>query len=454
MCRPRFTPLLLLLALATVAPDAAHAQHAQDERRDAVRNHIRLFESAHRFDLDALVDRFERQHAGGVYLSATTNEERRRVLETIQRAADGAGGVVMDVMDDRYVLTLSGRDRYEVIFAVADAAPFGIETLVVRVENVDTLELTRDNIGETIEGMAAGGMAGVAFVRLGDEIVFEEAFGPANGDLGIPNSLKTIFGIGSRPIDFTVAAVHLLDQMGRLQLDDPIPAYFDDVPADKHSMTIQHLLAGASGLPDFFHAETDWDPDLAWIDRRTGERRLLAQELLFEPGSDRRHSHGAFVLLAALVEKVSGHAYYAFLREHFFDPAGMERTGEYGETRGLSLEDFAAGGGPQRIGLPNIPPNWGPTSWLIKGSGGMYSTLGDLRRFYEFVRSGSVLDEEHQTPFLGPAVNVDGSDRGFELFSIYAPDEGEAFVFLNRLGDRQQIRRLFQALERLVLASE
>jgi CubicO group peptidase (beta-lactamase class C family) len=215
-------------------------------------------------------------------------------------------------------------------------------------------------------------------------------------------------------------------------------------------MTIRHLLDGRSGLPDFFHTADDWDPDLAWVDRATAERRLLAQELLFEPGTGQAHSHGAYGLLAAIVERASGQDYYAFLRENFLDPAGMQRTGEYGERRGLALDDFAVARGIQSVGLPNIPPNWGPTSWLIKGSGGMYSTLGDLLRFYAYVRSGQVLDETHATAFQQPTVDSDGSVRGYELFSAYNPDGGEAFVFFNAPGDSGTRRSLGRALEKLV----
>jgi CubicO group peptidase (beta-lactamase class C family) len=288
------------------------------------------------------------------------------------------------------------------------------------------------------------------YARIKGKVVLKRAFGPANKALGIPNEIDTVFGTGSRPIDYTVAAIYLLDQKGLLRLDDPITLFFKEVPGDKQPITIRHLLTGQSGLPDFFDNDDDWDPDLAWIDRDSAVKRLLAQRLLFPPGKNREHSHGAFGLLAAIIEKAAQKPYYSYIRENFLDPAGMKRTGEYGESRGLQLSDFAAGGGPQIVGLPNIPPNWGPTSWLIKGSGGMYSTLDDLLTFYRFIRSGRVLDVEHSAHFLQSAFNVDGSDRGFELFSAYMPPDTEVFLFLNEPGDREKLRGLFRALGSLV----
>jgi CubicO group peptidase (beta-lactamase class C family) len=225
------------------------------------------------------------------------------------------------------------------------------------------------------------------------------------------------------------------------------------VPADKHAMTIRHLMTGQSGLPDFFHTRDDWDPDLAWVDRATAERRMMAQPLLFAPGQGREHSHGAFGLLAALVERVSGDTYARFIRQRFFEPAGMTRTGFYGESLGLSLDDFAIGAGPSVVGVPNIPPNWGPTSWLVMGSGGMYSTLPDLRRFYALLRSGRVLDDRFGERFRADFVSVDGSDRGFELFHVYNRSGNEAILMLNMQGNRQGVRQVFNALVALVEAA-
>ena len=312
----------------------------------------------------------------------------------------------------------------------------------------EPLNLTVDNLEETFDQLEAQGMAGVIYIKIDGEVVCQRAFGMANKELGIPNSLNTVFGTGSRPIDYTMASIYLLDQQGRISLEDKIGKFFDQVPEDKQAITIKHLLTRQSGLPDFFDTEEDWNPDLAWVDRQTAVRRMMGQELLFEPGTDRRHSHGAFGLLAAIVEIVSGQTYYSFINDNFFKPAGMEKTGEYGEAKELKINDFAVGGGPEIVGMPNIPPNWGPTSWLIKGSGGMYSTLGDLLRFYQYIRSGQVLDEAHGKAFKSPTVNVDGSMRGFELFSAYEPAGNEIYLFLNQF-DRDQTRQLFRALEKL-----
>ncbi len=327
-----------------------------------------------------------------------------------------------------------------------------IKPAAAQENSLKDVQITKENVDDVIDRLEADGFAGVIYLKLNQIDITERAFGKANTELDIDNSLQTIFDIGSRPIDFTKAAILLLDQRGEISMSDPITNWFDDVPADKQEIRIHHLMSGRSGLPDFFHTPDDWDPDLAWVDRETAIERILEQPLRFDPGEDQHHSHAAFVLLAALIESISEMTYVDFLTENFFDPAGMTRTGEYGDSGKFTVHDFAEGEGPQKIGLPNIPPNWGPTSWLIRGSGGMYSTLDDLKKFYRFIRSVDVLDTAHNQTLKNPTVNIDGTDRGFELFNAFQPEGSETYLFLNKLPDRDIARQVFCELEELVFA--
>ena len=256
------------------------------------------------------------------------------------------------------------------------------------------------------------------------------------------------------PIDFTVAGIQLLAQQGRLSLDDRIGQFFESVPDDKREMTLRHLLTGRSGLPDFHHTAQDWDADLAWIDREEAVRRILSQPLLFSPGAGEAHSHSAFGLAAAIIERVSGQDWYAFMRENFFEPAGMDRTGMYGDSMGFGVGDFAVGYGPSAVGVPNIPPNWGPTSWLVLGSGGMYSTLRDLDRFYQLVVEGNVLRGTHADWFRGQRVGVGGSDRGFFVFHASNGRGDSALLLTNHEGRRPEMQSLTRALEQLVMRGD
>lgn len=424
-------------------------------RDAAIRRHVRALETARRGTAAETRARFERDVLASAYLERTTPAERAETIEALRRASADAGDVRLGERDGTLFLILQDVRRHEVSFTLEPEAPWRIATLSVESRDIPggTVELTRDNLAETFDRLEREGLSGTIYAKLDGEEVLHRAFGKANRELDVPVTLDTVFGTGSRPIDYTVVAIFLLAQEGKLTLDDPIAKHLDGVPADKRAMTIRQLMTGRSGLPDFFHEEDDWDPDLAWVDRDEAVRRMLAQPLLFAPGSDRQHSHGAFVLLAALVDRISGLSYPDFLRQRIFEPAGMTRTGFYGETLGLGLRDFAAGYGPSSVGLPNIPPNWGPTSWLVMGSGGMVSTLGDLRRFYDWVRESGAVEPHHAARF-GMFLQIDGSDRGFELFHGYNPPGNEVILMLNVSSERPEVQELIRALGRLCMPEE
>jgi CubicO group peptidase (beta-lactamase class C family) len=178
------------------------------------------------------------------------------------------------------------------------------------------------------------------------------------------------------------------------------------------------------------------------------ERRIFAAPLLFAPGSQRRHSHAAFGLLASLIERASGASYGDYIRARVFEPAGMRRTGFYGDRMGLNVDQFAVGGGPRFVGRPNIPPNWGPTSWLVMGSGGMVSTLADLERFDDFAREQGN-DSELAAWFTHSSAKSDGSDGGFDLHSGYnAITRAQFYLLFNSQPSREDGVALVRGLER------
>lgn len=436
--------VLSLLVLAALLPGL----NAQDQPPAFVRDAIRSVERMLNSTEDAAILTFMERS-----MVARAEGDRNSLTDRLMKIRKESRGLLDNIIvepDEEGVRMIVSNGKVEKhLIIVLDFEAQAISD-ILETDAPESINIKVDNLPETIDQLEKEGMAGVIYVKINDEIMIKRAFGFANKDLGVYNEINTVFGTGSRPIDYTVAAIYLLDQTGLIKLEDELSKYFKEVPGDKRTMTIQHLLSGQSGLPDFFHTEEDWDPDLAWIDRETAVQRLLSRDLLFEPGTERSHSHAAFGLLAALIEIVTEKTYFDFISENFFEPAGMDRTGEYGDKKELAISDFAAGGGPQYVGLPNIPPNWGPTSWLVKGSGGMYSTLDDLLRFYSYIRSGKVLDAEHSKAFHQGTVNVDGSDRGFELFSAYAPPGNEIYLFLNETGNRDKMRQLLRALESLV----
>ncbi|NNE44877.1 MAG: beta-lactamase family protein, partial [Gemmatimonadetes bacterium] len=285
-------------------------------------------------------------------------------------------------------------------------------------------------------------------VERGGEIVLHEGYGLANREAGIPVTPRTVFGLGSIPIDFTHVALLKLMEEGKLSRDDRVTEFFPDVPEDKRSITVGHLMTGASGLPDFHDLPEDRDPDHSWIDRDEALRRMFGQELLFAPGTQREHSHSAWGMLAAIVEVVSGKSFRDYTSEVIYEPAGMVDTGFNGDP--VPADRLAIGYSSRTDGEQNAPPHWGPTSWLVMGSGGQVSTAADLYRFQKALREGRLLGEASVRRYFGPT-DGDGMARAGDQYGFwcgYSQGADSKFIVLSNNGDLSSVERR-RALQRL-----
>jgi CubicO group peptidase (beta-lactamase class C family) len=340
-------------------------------------------------------------------------------LRSIRESAGPVGGVGLMITTDGIRLQVSNRDRESVVLLrVQDQMPHLITHLELESTEAKSEgpHVTWDDLESILRDAEAKGFCGSVLAVHDGEVVLDRGYGFADPQKEHPVTSKTIFAIGSTPIDFTHAAILKLAQEGKLSLDDPITRYFDDVPEDKRGITLEHLRTGTSGLQNFHGiVGVDENLDLTWIDRGTAMRRIFGRELLFEPGTDEAHSHSAWGVLAAVIEIVSGQSYDDYLRENFFEPAGMHRTGPYPITLEFPASEIAVGLGGNVYGEVNSPRYWGKTSWLVLGSGGMVSTPRDLHRWRRFLESGKVLNDEFQRKYGIGGVFLDegGNDRGF-----------------------------------------
>ena len=313
---------------------------------------------------------------------------------------------------------------------------------------------TWQSLETRLEDAAEDGFEGAVLVVRDGSVVLHKAYGLANREQHIPLRPDTVFAIGSAPIDFTRAGILLLADEGKLKLDDPITTFFQDVPIDKRNITVNDLMTGGSGLPDFHDLPTDDNKDHSWIDREEAVRRIFDQKLLFPPGSGQQHSHSAWVLLAAVIEIASGQSYPDFSRERLFQPAGLVDTGFFGEP--VPQERVAVGYGLRKSSEPNSPPHWGPTSWLVMGSGGQVSTLSDMLRWEIAVRDGTVLPPEATRRYVRSSggLSSDGDMFGFEF--LHSHDPKSMFLLISNTIDsaekRDQFRSLGQSLAMLTQA--
>lgn len=270
-----------------------------------------------------------------------------------------------------------------------------------------------DDIGQIIQNEVDSGFSGSVLLVHDGEVILSKGYGYADREHKIPNSPQTIFALGSTPIDFTHVAILQLLHQGKLRLDDPITEYFDQFEGDHATITVNMLRTGQSGLPDFPDIPgVDEDPDHSPLSRDELIGRAAKAELRFTPGTREEHSHFAWGVLAAIVEVVSEQTYPEYIREHVLKPANMTRTGFHGDR--FPDETVAIGYGAHTWGKVNSPEHWGETSWLVMGSGGMVGTTGDLYKFTQAIKDGTLIPARVRHHFPRDSVTLNGNRYGFQ----------------------------------------
>jgi D-alanyl-D-alanine carboxypeptidase len=266
----------------------------------------------------------------------------------------------------------------------------------------------------------AGEFSGAVLVARDGHVLLEDAWGLSDRKAGTPNTPDTKFRIGSMNKMFTAVATLQLVEAGKLALDDPIGKYLRDYPNKDvaSKVTVRHLLTHTGGTGDIFGPEFE----LERLSLRThGDYVKLygSRGLTQDPGSRFEYSNYGFVLLGALIERVSGESYYDYVRDNVFRPAGMSSTGSLPESERVpnrSVGYTAPYPGADRV------PNTSSLPWRGTAAGGGYSTVADLMRFAEALQSGKLiskatLDEatrEHQPQYgYGFGVQGDGPLRSY-----------------------------------------
>lgn len=224
-------------------------------------------------------------------------------------------------------------------------------------------------------------------VSRGGQVLLEKAYGMADLERGVPNTVETIFEAGSVSKQFTAAAVLLLAQDGKLSLDDPARRYLPELPDYGVPLTIRHMLQHTSGLRDWGEvaAIAGW-PRGSRVHTHAHVLDIVSRQraLNFPPGTRYSYSNTGYNLAAVIVQRVSGMPLAEFTRARIFEPLGMTRTSWRDvHTRIVRHRALAYGAGPSGFAADMPFEN-------AYGNGGLLTTVGDLLIWNENFVTGTI----------------------------------------------------------------
>lgn len=238
----------------------------------------------------------------------------------------------------------------------------------------------------------AEGFSGAVLVARQGELVLHKGYGCDPADAERPITEQSAFWIASVSKQFTAAALLKLVEDGRLALSDPLARHLEGVPPDKQGIALEHLLHHTSGLGQSYAAD-------GIADRAAAVRAVLRVPLQAAPGERFSYSNDGYTLLAAIVEIAAGQPFDAYLRARLLAPAGMNATGFWATEQASGVTGLAK----------RVPRELRGANWGCRGPTGLFSTTGDLYRWWNALQFGTVLAPAGRETLFRPAVATGGS---------------------------------------------
>jgi len=246
-----------------------------------------------------------------------------------------------------------------------------------------------------------GQFSGAVLVAREGEVLFADAYGEADRERKVANTVDMKFRFGSMGKMFTGVAVMQLVQAGKVALDAPLGKYLDYPNVDVAKVTLHQLLTHTGGTGDIFGP--------AFMEHRNDLKNLSdyvtwygARNPEFAPGSRHEYSNYGYILLGRVIEVVSGQSYDAYVRDHIFVPAGMTSTDnlpENSHVTGLSVPYTGETEQSLRSAEDSLP-------WRGTSAGGGYSTVRDLLKFATAIQAHQLLDAPHTDLLLTGKVDT------------------------------------------------
>ena len=306
----------------------------------------------------------------------------------------------------RLDLAVSSDDPPKILKSSVEATPPPPDLAVPRMTEAAALAALSTRVDELAK---KDEFSGAVLVARHGKVLLQKAWGRANRETGAPATLDTRFRLGSMNKMFTSVAILQLVEAGKLALDDPIGKYLTEYPNKElaSKVTVRHLLTHTGGTGDIFGP--DFEKNRLTLRAHSDYLKLYgARALDGEPGKEFKYSNYGFVLLGALIEKITGMSYYDYVESRIFRPAGMTSTGSLTENEKVPNRSI---GYMKRDGA--WVPNTGTLPWRGTSAGGGYSTVGDLLRFAQALEAGKLISKK--TLAEATTAHIEGYGYGFGI---------------------------------------
>ena len=306
----------------------------------------------------------------------------------------------------------------KVTIRVEDKSPHGISNIRISFteEPEHSVQTKRDDqeiarqLQDYVERLAKADLfSGTVLLAREDKVLYTAAHGLASKAYKAPMRIDTKLNLGSMGKMFTAVAIAQLEQEGKLSFEDTLGKHLPDYPNKDAAQKVKlhHLLTHTSGIGDYFTKEFMDASRERFRTVRDFFPLFVDKPLSFEPGSQFRYSNAGYLLLGAVIEKITGRSYFDYVQERIFRPTGMINTGYFDMDH--DTPNLAIGYTRELPERGKLGSQWKNNLFMhvIRGgpAGGGFSTVEDLLRFAVALRSHKLLDEKHTELVLSPKTN-------------------------------------------------
>lgn len=296
--------------------------------------------------------------------------------------------------------------------------------------------------------------SGSILIARDGKVLVSKGYGMADAEHGVPNSTRTKFRIGSLTKQFTAMAILMLQEEGKLNVQDSLCKYLPQCPASWQPLTIHHLLTHTSGIQDVDYTQAG----VASTSVTNTLARLKDKPLEFTAGKIFRYSSTNYILLGHVIERASGESYKVFLRKHIFAPLGMKDTDCDDNQR--VLKNRASGYSLRRGGIVKATD---VNMSILFSAGGIYSTVEDLYKWDQALYTEKLVPRRALDAMFSPGkgnygygwyveeqfdsrvIGHSGWLDGFHSYIVRVPDKRVSVIVLSNL-DSTPARAIASAL--------